>query len=96
MTTFGDFTSWRGQASPTGAFANELGNLLYAPVVISGTNGTHFSLSQIVITGDSGDMRDNAAGSLLGNVTDLNNCNCDSKDIFMNLWTAGLCPHFCL
>ena len=71
----GDFTSWNGQANPTGAFANELGNLLYAPVVISGTNGTQFSLSQVVFTGVSSDMPGNPAGSLLGNVTDLSNYN---------------------
>ena len=29
-----DFNSWRGSASPTGAFANEYGNLLYSPVDI--------------------------------------------------------------
>ena len=68
----GDFTSWNGQANPTGAFANELGNLLYAPVIISG-NGTLFSLSQVVFTGVSSDMPNNPAGSLLGNVTDLSN-----------------------
>ena len=32
----GDFTSWDGQANPTGAFTNELGNIVYSPVVISG------------------------------------------------------------
>ena len=71
----GDFTSWNGQANPTGAFANELGNLLYSPVIISGTNGTQFSLSQVVFTGVSSDMPGNPAGSLLGNVTDLSNFN---------------------
>jgi hypothetical protein len=70
----GDFTSWLGQANPTGAFANELGNLLYAPVHIFG-NGTQFSLSQVVFTGVSSDMPGNPAGSLLGNVTDLSNFN---------------------
>ena len=69
----GDFTSWNGQANPSGAFANELGNLLYAPVIVTGTNGTTFSLSQILFTGVSSDMPGNPAGSLLGNVTDLNN-----------------------
>ena len=71
----GDFNSWHGQANPTGAFANELGNLLYSPVIISGTNGTQFSLSQVVFTGVSSDLPGNPAGSLLGNVTDLNNFN---------------------
>ncbi len=71
----GDFNSWDGQANPTGAFANELGNLLYAPVIISGTDGTKFSLSQVVFTGVSSDLPNNPAGSLLGNVTDLNNYN---------------------
>ena len=70
----GDFTSWLGQANPTGAFANELGNLLYCAVDISG-NGTKFSLSQVVFTGVSSDMPGNPAGSLLGNVTDLSNFN---------------------
>ena len=69
----GDFTSWNGQANPSGAFANELGNLLFAPVIVTGTNGTTFSLSQILFTGVSSDMPGNPAGSLLGNVTDLNN-----------------------
>jgi hypothetical protein len=70
----GDFNSWRGEANPTGAFANELGNLLYAPVAIYG-NGTQFSLSQVVFTGVSSDLPNNPAGSLLGNVTDLSNYN---------------------
>ena len=34
-----------------------------------------FSLSQVVFTGVSSDMPGNPAGSLLGNVTDLNNFN---------------------
>jgi hypothetical protein len=66
----GDFNSWRGNANPTGAFAGELGNLLYAPVHIFG-NGTQFSLSQVVFTGVSSDRPNDPAGSLLGNVTDL-------------------------
>jgi hypothetical protein len=33
----GDFTSWNGQANPSGAFANELGNLLFALVIGTGT-----------------------------------------------------------
>jgi hypothetical protein len=70
----GDFTSWNGAANPTGAFANELGNLLYSPVMING-NGMQFSLSQVVFTGVSSDMPGNPAGSLLGNVTDLANFN---------------------
>jgi hypothetical protein len=74
----GDFNSWNGQANPTGAFANELGNLIFAPVIISGTNGTQFSLSQIVFTGVSSDLPGNPAGSLLGNVTDLSNYNYSS------------------
>jgi hypothetical protein len=68
----GDFNSWDGVANPTGAFANELGNLLYAPVAIQG-NGTQFSLSQVVFTGVSSDDPSSPAGSLLGNVTDLSN-----------------------
>jgi hypothetical protein len=70
----GDFTSWNGQANPTGAFANELGNILYSPVHIFG-NGTLFSLSQVLFTGDSSDNPTNPAASLLGNVTDLSNFN---------------------
>jgi hypothetical protein len=70
----GDFTSWNGQANPTGAFANELGNLLYSPVHIVDTGGM-FSLSQVVFTGVSSDQPGNPAGSLLGNVTDLSNFN---------------------
>ncbi len=68
----GDFTSWKGQANPTGAFANELGNLLYSPVHIVDSGGT-FSLSQVVFTGVSSDLPGNPAGSFLGNVTDLSN-----------------------
>jgi hypothetical protein len=68
----GDFPSWNGQANPSGAFANELGNLLYAPVIING-NGTLFSLSQVVFTGASSDNPSNPAASLLGNVTPLSN-----------------------
>ncbi len=71
----GDFTSWLGQANPTGAFANELGNLLYSPVIITGTNGTQFSLSQVLFTGVSSDMPGNPAGSFLGSVVDLANFN---------------------
>jgi hypothetical protein len=73
----GDFTSWKGLANPTGAFANELGNLLYSPVHIVDTGGT-FSLSQVVFTGVSSDLPGNPAGSLLGNVTDLSNFNYSS------------------
>ncbi len=67
-----DFTSWNGQANPSGAFAGELGNLLYAPVHIFGS-GALFSLSQVVFTGVSSDNPTNPAASLLGNVTDLSN-----------------------
>ena len=70
----GGFTSWTGQANPTGAFANELGNLLYSPVHIVDAGGT-FSLSQVVFTGVSSDQPGNPAGSLLGNVTDPSNFN---------------------
>jgi PEP-CTERM motif len=74
----GDFNSWDGQANPTGAFAHELGNLLFAPVIITGAGGTQFSLSQVVFTGVSSDLPNNPAGSLLGNVTDLSNYNYSS------------------
>ncbi len=77
----GDFNSWDGRANPTGAFANELGNLLFAPVIITGTGGTQFSLSQVVFTGVSSDLPNNPAGSLLGNVTDLSNYDYSSGRI---------------
>ncbi len=67
----GDFNSWDGQANPTGAFAKELGNIIFNPVHIIGTNGTMFSLSQIVFTAVSSDLPGNPAGSLLGAVIPL-------------------------
>ena len=69
-----DFNSWRGSAFPSGAFANELGNLLYSPVDIKDVGG-QFSLSQVVFTGLSSDNPSpgNPGASLLGNVTDLAN-----------------------
>jgi PEP-CTERM motif len=62
----GDFNSWNGQANPTGAFAKELGNIIFNPVHIIGTNGTMFSLSQVVFTAASSDLPNNPDGSLLG------------------------------
>jgi hypothetical protein len=72
-----DFNSWRGFASPTGAFANELGNLLYSPVDIVDRGGK-FSLSQVVFTGVSSDKPNDPAGSLLGSVIDLKNFSYNS------------------
>lgn len=40
------FPSWRGQAAPTGAFANEQGNRLHFGLHILG-DGTRFSLAQL-------------------------------------------------
>jgi hypothetical protein len=65
-----DFNSWRGSASPTGAFANEYGNLLYNPVDIVDRTG-QFSLSQVVFTGASSDNPTHPAASLLGSIVDL-------------------------
>ena len=41
-----NFPSWRGDANPTGAFANEAGNRLYFGLHVNG-NGSQFSLSQL-------------------------------------------------
>jgi hypothetical protein len=69
-----NFNSWLGQASPTGAFAGELGNLLYTPVHING-GGTQFSLSQVVFSSGSSDNPGNPPASLLGVVLDLSAFN---------------------
>ncbi len=66
-----DFNSWRGSASPTGAFAGEYGNLLYNPVDIVDRGG-RFSLSQLVFTGVSSDNPGNPNASLLGSTVDFN------------------------
>ena len=67
-----DFNSWRGNASPTGAFASEWGNLLYSPVVIN-CGWTQFSLSQVVFSGFSSDNPGDPDNSLLGTTLDLKN-----------------------
>ena len=51
------FNSWLGQASPTGAFANELGNRLKFGVSVKTTGGAKFNLADIDwsnVTLDSG------------------------------------------
>src|SRR5581483_10438616 len=52
-----DFPSWGGNASPTGAFANELGNRLHFGLVIQG-HGTQFSLSNLAFAMHSDDPND--------------------------------------
>lgn len=54
------FNSWEGQASPSGAFANELGNRLLFGLHIVGDGQQQFSLSQLSFVMDSTD----AANSL--------------------------------
>ena len=56
------FPSWKGQADPGTvfgtSFANELGNRLHFGLVIIGTNGTTFSLSELAFDMESTDPGD--------------------------------------
>jgi len=50
------FNNWRGSASPTGAFANEYGTVLFFSVVLTGlTNQNDLSLSNITYTENDND-----------------------------------------
>jgi hypothetical protein len=49
-----NFHSWKGQADPTGAFSNELGNRMLFGIKIDG-GGQQFSLSKLSFTATSSD-----------------------------------------
>lgn len=49
------YNSWRGDASPTGAFASEYGNRIHGGLHIVGTGGTRFRLEDLTFDMSSGD-----------------------------------------
>lgn len=50
------YNSWRGDASPTGLFASELGNRVHSGLHIVGTDGTRFRLNDLTYEFSSGDV----------------------------------------
>lgn len=52
------FNSWRGQANPTGAFANEYGNRLHFGLHVIGDGNTQFRLNDLTFVMDSTDTGD--------------------------------------
>ncbi len=53
--TVSSFKSWRGQADPTGAFANEYGNRVHFGLHIIGDGETQFRLNDLTFDVDSSD-----------------------------------------
>lgn len=49
------YNSWRGDASPSGAFAAEYGNRIHGGLHIVGTGGTRFRLNDLTFAFSSGD-----------------------------------------
>ena len=49
------FPSWLGVADPTGALSGEQGNMLFWSVVLTGSNGSNISLSQVTFAQSSND-----------------------------------------